>query len=105
MNGSKTDNLSIYSYNSTTDDYTLTLVGIPDRAPLTVPIAYRGDTLIYHSAYTDNGRRYFNRMLNIFSSPSEYSYLIQSSEDTVHWQTNGEGRSDQSIVRRGVGIG
>jgi len=93
MNGASTNNLSIYSYNPGTDDYTLTLVGIPGRAPFTVPIAYRGDTLIYHSAYTDNGRRYYNRTLNIFSSPREYVYLIQSSEDSIHWQTNGEGRS------------
>jgi hypothetical protein len=93
INGATTNNLSIYSYNAGTDDYTLTIVGIPGREPFTVPIAYHGDTLIYHGAYTDNGRRYYNRTLNIFNAPDSYIYLIQSSEDSVHWQTNGEGRS------------
>lgn len=93
INGTQTNNLSIYSYNPASDDYTLTIVGIPGRGPSTVPIAYRGDTLIYHSAYTYKGKRYFNRTLNIFSSSGNYSYQIQSSEDSIHWQTNGEGRS------------
>jgi hypothetical protein len=96
INGTKVDNLSIYHYNAATDDYTLTIVGIPGREPFTVPIAYRGDTLIYHSVYTDNGKRYFNRTLNIFDSRDSYVYLIQASEDSVHWQTNGEGRSVRS---------
>ena len=95
MNGTERNNLSIYSYNPGTDDYTLTLVGIPGSAPFTVPIAYSGDTLIYHGAYTDNGRRHYTRTLNIFTSPDRYTYLIQSSEDSVHWQTNGEGRSQK----------
>ncbi|HVS97220.1 MAG TPA: hypothetical protein VHE54_12085 [Puia sp.] len=102
MNGRKTNNLSIYSWNPATDDYTLTLVGIPGSAPFTVPIAYRGDTLIYHSAYTDNGRRYYTRTLNIFSSPDRYTYLIQSSEDSVHWQTNGQGRSQKIATQAGA---
>ena len=93
MNGTTTNNLSIYSYNTGTDDYTLTLVGVPGREPFTVPIACSGDTLIYHGAYTDNGKRYYNRTLNIFNSRDHYVYLIQTSEDSVHWRTNGEGRS------------
>ena len=88
-----TNNLSIYSYNPGSDDYTLTIVGIPGRGPFSIPIAYSGDTLVYHSAYTDGGQRYYNRTLNIFKTPGEYVYLIQSSTDSVRWQTSGEGRS------------
>lgn len=93
MGGGTTNNLSIYSYDPATDSYVLTIVGVPGRAPFTVPIAYRGDTLIYHSAYTDGGQRYYNRTLNIFRSAEEYVYLVQSSSDSLHWETHGEGRS------------
>ena len=93
MAGTKTNNLSIYGWDPGADEYVLTVAGLKGREPFTVPIACRGDTLIYHSAYTDNGRRYYNRTLNIFRSPMEYVYLIQSSEDSVHWVTHGEGRS------------
>ena len=89
--GTSTNNLSIYSYNTTADDYTLTLVGIPGMAPFTIPVAYSGDTLIYHSEYTSEGKKMYNRTLNIFSSPTDYKFLIQNSTDGVNWRTDGEG--------------
>lgn len=92
-NGTKTNNLSIFQYNPATDDYTLTLVGIPGMAPFTVPMAYSGDTLVFHSEYTDNGVKKYNRTLNVFSSPKSYRYIIQNSTDSVNWQTAGAGRS------------
>jgi hypothetical protein len=93
IGGGTTNNLSIYSYDAATDSYMLTIVGVPGRAPFTVPIAYQGDTLVYHSAYTDGGQRFYNRTLNIFHSAEEYVYLVQSSSDSLHWETHGEGRS------------
>jgi hypothetical protein len=68
-------------------------------APFTVPLAYSGDTLIFHSEYTDNGAKKYNRTLNIFSSSTSYRYVIQNSSDGVNWQTAGEGRS----VKLGAG--
>ena len=89
--GALTNNLSIYNYNAATDDYTLTLVGIPGMAPWTVPIAYSGDTLIYHSEYTSDGKKMYNRTLNVFLSATNYKFLIQSSPDGTNWRTDGEG--------------
>lgn len=97
--GVKANNLSIFQYNAATDDYTLTLVGIPGMAPFTVPLAYSGDTLIFHSEYMENGAKKYNRTLNIFSSPTSYRYVIQNSSDGVNWQTAGEGRA----TKRGSG--
>ena len=94
--GKKGSNLSIFSYNAATDDYTLTLVGIAGMAPFTVPMAYSGDTLIFHSEYTDNGAKKYNRTLNIFSSPASYRYVIQNSSDGFNWQTAGEGRAEKA---------
>ena len=87
------NNLSIYNYNPAKDDYTLTLVGIAGMEPFTIPISYHGDTLFYHSEYSNNGKKMYNRTLNIFLSPSSYSYLIQSSDDGEHWKTDGMGKA------------
>ena len=91
--GTKSNNLSIYNYNPAKDDYTLTLVGIAGMEPFTIPITYHGDTLFYHSEYSNNGKKMYNRTLNIFLSPSSYTYLIQSSEDGEHWTTQGMGKA------------
>jgi hypothetical protein len=90
-NGHETNNLSIYSYNADTDDYTLSLVGVPGMRPFSVPVAYKGDTLFYNGEYMDNGKKVYNRTLNIFSSPDSYVYKIQFSADGVNWRTDGEG--------------
>lgn len=85
--GVTTNNLSIYNYNASTDDYTLTLVGIKGMAPFTVPIACHGDTLIYDGGPT-------NRTLNIFETADRYRYVIQSSGDGgKSWETVGQGWS------------
>jgi len=89
--GVSTNNLSVYNYNSSTDDYTLTLVGIPGMAPFTVPVAYSGDTLIYHTEFSRDGKKMYNRTLNVFLSASNYKFLIQSSADGMSWHTDGEG--------------
>ena len=89
--GVSTNNLSVYNYNSATDDYTLTLVGIPGMAPFTIPVGYSGDTLIYHSEYSRDGKKMYNRTLNVFLSSTNYKFLIQSSSDGVLWHTDGEG--------------
>jgi hypothetical protein len=94
--GTVTNNLSIYSYNASTDDYTLTVVGIPGMAPFTVPIAYKGDTLIYHNEYEDNGKKTYSRTLNVFYSTDRYRYFIQSSTDGEHWVTSGTGESKRT---------
>lgn len=89
--GKETNNLSIYHYNPEKDDYTLSLVGIPGMQPFTVPVTYKGDTLFYTGEYTDNGKKVYNRTLNIFLSPTSYIYMIQTSGDGVNWRTDGEG--------------
>lgn len=93
--GKKSNNLSIFQYNPGTDDYTLTLVGIPGMAPFTVPLTYRGDTLIFHSEWTEKVMKKYNRTLNIFSSTTSYRYIIQNSSDSTHWETAGEGKSER----------
>jgi hypothetical protein len=91
--GKETNNLSIYHYNSDKDDYTLSLVGIPGMQPFTVPVTYKADTLFYSGEYTDNGKKVYNRTLNIFTSATTYVYKIQFSDDGVHWRTDGEGKA------------
>jgi hypothetical protein len=95
-NGTITNNLSIYSYNPATDDYTLSLIGIPGMQPFTIPVAYSRDTLIYHSENTENGKKTYNRTLNIFFSTSHYKYVVQSSADGLNWTTNGEGEAQKT---------
>lgn len=97
--GKKANNLSIFQYNVSTDDYTLTLVGVPGMAPFTVPLAYSGDTLIFHSEWTENGMKKYNRTLNIFSSAASYRYIIQNSTDSVRWETTGEGVAERVGTR------
>ena len=41
----QTNNLSIYSYDSLSDSYLLSLVGIPHTDPFSIPMTVRGDTL------------------------------------------------------------
>ncbi|WP_188936782.1 hypothetical protein [Puia dinghuensis] len=91
--GRETNNLSIYHYNPDKDDYTLSLVGIPGMQPFSTPVTYRGDTLFYNGEYTENGKKVYNRTLNIFTSPSSYIYKIQFSDDGVNWRTDGEGEA------------
>lgn len=93
--GVKSDHLNVFAYNASTDDYTLTLVGIKGAAPWTVPLAYRGDTLIFHTSWMENGTKRYNRTLNVFSSPTNYRYIIQNSTDSLNWQTAGEGRAEK----------
>ena len=91
--GKKTNNLAIYSYNPANDDYTLSLVGVPGTAPFTIGITYMGDELIYSSNYTANGQKTYIRTLNMFNSPSDYIFKVQSSKDSITWVTSVEGRS------------
>ena len=93
--GRETNNLSIYHYNADKDNYTLSLVGIPGMAPFSTPVTYKGDTLFYNGEYTENGKKVYNRTLNIFTSPSSYVYKIQFSDDGVNWRTNGEGKAEK----------
>ena len=90
-NGTETNNLSIYNYDAGKDAYTLSLVGIPNMAPWSIGVVARGDTLIYNSEFMNNGKKVYNRTLNIFSSATAYVYLIQFSDDGVTWRTDGEG--------------
>ena len=92
-NGAETNNLSIYNYNADKDTYTLSLVGIPGTEPFSIGVVARGDTLFYNSEFMDNGKKVYSRTLNVFSSPTDYVYLIQFSEDGVAWRTNGAGKA------------
>jgi len=92
-NGQETNNLSIYNYNADKDTYTLSLVGIPGVEPFSIGVLARGDTLFYNSEFMDNGKKVYSRTLNVFSSLTDYVYLIQFSEDGVSWRTNGEGKA------------
>jgi hypothetical protein len=79
--GTKTNDLSIYNHNMATDVNTLSLVGVPGMAPFTLPIAYQGDTLIYHSEYMYHGTKMYNRRLNVFRTSSNHTYFIYSASD------------------------
>jgi hypothetical protein len=96
INGAVTNVHSIYSYSKDKDDYSETIIGVPGMQPFTVPIAYKGDSLIYHSEYTANGKKMYARTLNIFLSPTSYIFLIQSSENGSYWHTDAEGRATKA---------
>jgi hypothetical protein len=59
--------------------------------PFSIGVVAKGDTLFYNSEYENNGKKMYNRTLNIFSSTTAYVYKIQSSEDGINWRTDGEG--------------
>jgi len=92
-NGKETNNLSIYNYNAEKGDYTLSLVGVPGMQPWSIGVIARGDTLFYNSEYMNDGKKVYNRTLNIFKSGTDYVYKIQFSDDGVNWRTDGEGKA------------
>jgi hypothetical protein len=85
--GHQTNNLSIYSYDSS-DHYKLTLVGIPGMEPFSIPAVISGDSLIYPGSHMENGIKVYNRTLNVFLNNSKYEFFIQSSNDNIHWTTS-----------------
>jgi hypothetical protein len=94
LNGkTKTNNLSIYSYDPQQDNYKLSIVGVPGMKPFAIGVTYKGDEFIYSSTYTDNGKKVYNRTLNDFISPSYYTFKVQSSTDSLTWTTTMEGKS------------
>jgi hypothetical protein len=94
--GVRSNNLSIYSYDSLHDSYLLSLVGIPNTEPFSIPMTAHGDTLIYTGSYTDNGKKIFTRTLNIFGSSSFYLFISQYSTDGDSWINTLEGSASKS---------
>jgi hypothetical protein len=94
--GVRSNNLSIYSYDSLHDSYLLSLVGIPNTEPFSIPITARGDTLIYSGSYMDNGKKIFTRTLNIFRNSSFYIFISQYSTDGDSWTNTLEGSASKS---------
>jgi hypothetical protein len=92
-NGKETNNLSIYTYNVETGNYTLSLVGIPGMQPFSIGVVAKGDTLFYNSEFMNGGKKVYNRTLNVFSSTTDYIYKVQFSHDGVNWRTDGEGKA------------
>jgi hypothetical protein len=93
MDGNAINNLSIYSYDAQKNAYTLSIVGVPGRAPFAIPITAVGDTLFYNSEWTSDGVTHYGRTLNIFSSATAYTYMVQNSDDKITWQTQAQGWS------------
>jgi hypothetical protein len=91
----KSNNLSIYNYDSLHDSYLLSIVGLPNTDPFSIPVTARGDTLIYSGAYTDQGKKIFTRTLNIFKSSSFYIFITQYSSDSTSWITTHEGSASK----------
>jgi hypothetical protein len=87
------NDLSIYSYDSASNSYFLSLVGIAKTDAYSIPITVRGDTLIYLGSYMDNGQKILNRTLNIFKDPNFYIFISQDSKDGLTWTTTLEGSS------------
>ncbi len=52
-----------------------------------------------NSENTINGKKMYNRTLNVFLSASSYIYLIQSSADGEHWKTDGMGKAKEEVGR------
>jgi hypothetical protein len=94
--GVRSNNLSIYSYDSLHDSYLLSLVGIPNMEPFSIPMTAHGDTLIYSGSYMDNGKKIFTRTLNIFRSSSFYIFISQYSTDGGSWINTLEGSASKS---------
>jgi hypothetical protein len=92
-NGAVTNIHSTYSYSKEKDSYSMTVIGVPGAQPFTVPIAYEGDSLIYHTEYTDSGKKKYARTLDIFLSTTSYIFLVQSSENGWYWHTDAEGKA------------
>ena len=82
----KTNNLAIYSFDSN-NHYQLSLVGIPGVDPFSIPVISKGDTLVYPGSYTSNGHKIYNQTLNIFTNYKKYRFIVQYSEDSIHWTT------------------
>ena len=85
------NNLAIYSYDSATDSYKLSLVGIPGAEPFAISMTCKDDTLIYTNEYIANGKKVYTRTLNNFVSNTLYTYKSQSSNDKATWTTLSEG--------------
>lgn len=92
-NGAVTHIHSVYSYSKEKDRYLMTVTGVPETRPFSIPIAYNGDSLIYYSEVFDNGNKKFARTLDIFLSATSYIFLVQSSENGWYWHTDTEGRA------------
>jgi hypothetical protein len=92
----QTNNLSIYSYDSLSNSYLLSLVGIPHTDPFSIPMSARGDTLIYSGSYVDKGKKIFTRTLNIFRSSSYYIFISQYSTNGDSWINTLEGSASKS---------
>lgn len=92
--GSETNNLSIYSYDSL-NYYKLTLVGLPGIDPFSIPVISSGDTLIYPWNHIENGIKIYTRTLNIFLSNAKYEFFVQSSKDDIHWITSVAGTAEK----------
>jgi hypothetical protein len=92
-NGAVTNIHSVYSYNTEKDSYSMTVIGVPGAKPFNVPIECKGDSLIYYSEVTDNGKRKYARTIDIFLSATSYIFLVQSSENGWYWSTDTEGKA------------
>jgi hypothetical protein len=96
QSGVRSNNLSIYSYDTSHDSYLLSLVGIPNTDPFSIPMSARGDTLIYSGSYMDKGKKIFTRTLNIFRNSSFYIFISQYSTDGDSWTNTLEGSASKS---------
>lgn len=50
-----------------------------------------GDSWVYSSDETDNGKKIYHRTVNVFSGPDKIHFEVQRSEDGVNWTTRMSG--------------
>jgi hypothetical protein len=50
-----------------------------------------GDRWLYSSDETDNGKKIYHRIINVFSGPDKAHFEVQRSEDGIKWATTTSG--------------
>ncbi|HKD13713.1 MAG TPA: hypothetical protein VKE71_04120 [Candidatus Angelobacter sp.] len=78
--------LSIYSYNSTEKNYTISSMAGPGKQPWNGTLVINGSIWTYPGGFEANGKKVTIRTTNDFSVPGTETFKSEFSEDGgVHW--------------------
>lgn len=84
--------LSIYSYNSKEDKYTISSMAGPGQQPWNGTVIIKGNIWTYPGGFEKDGKRTEIRTINDFSMPNTEIFKTEYSEDGgAHWTTMLEG--------------
>jgi hypothetical protein len=95
LNGTHDSALGIYSYDSTAQAYRFDNVHTARSTSTTVTVD--GDTVTYPFTFSDNGKSVTIRTLNVWKSPTMYTWRTEYSTDGgATWSLMGSGVSQKS---------